>query len=95
MDEALLCDKVAILRNGEILAVDTPEKILERGKTVLKFSENGEIKEFYVDSTPEKLAEELQKFGLKQNITSVTLRPENIEDIVLAIISEKEKSYKK
>jgi ABC-2 type transport system ATP-binding protein len=95
MDEALLCDKVAILRNGEVLAVDTPQKILEKGKTVLRFLESGEIKEFSIDSAPEKLAQELQKFGLKQNITSITLQPDSIEDIVLSIISEKEKLYKK
>ena len=91
MDEALLCDKVAILRNGEIIALDTPQKILERGKTILKFSESGEIKESIINSTPESLAKELQKLGLNQNITSISFNPDNIENIVLDIISEKEK----
>ena len=91
MDEALLCDKVAILRNGEIIALDTPQKILERGKTILKFSESGEIKESVINSTPESLAKELQKLGLNQNITSISFNPDNIENIVLDIISEKEK----
>ena len=90
MDEALLCDKVAILRNGEIIALDTPQKILERGKTILRFSENGEIKESIINSTPESLAKELQKLGLNQNITSISFNPDNIENIVLDIISEKE-----
>jgi ABC-2 type transport system ATP-binding protein len=89
MDEALLCDKVTILGNGEIIAVDTPQKILERGKTIFKFSENGEIKESIIDSTPESLAKELQKFGLKQSITSICLDSDNIENIVLDIIREK------
>ena len=92
MDEALLCDKVTILRNGEIIAVDAPHKILERGKTILKFSENGEIKESIIDSTPESLAKELHRLGLKQNITSISFHPDNIENIVLNIISEKENS---
>lgn len=95
MDEALLCDKVAILRSGEILAVDTPEKLIERGKTTIRFSDNGEIKDYTIDSTPEKLAEELHKFGLKQSISSLLLRPDSIEDIVLAIINEKEKPQTK
>jgi ABC-2 type transport system ATP-binding protein len=90
MDEALLCDKVAILRNGEIIALDTPKKILERGKTILKFSENGEIKESIIDSTPESLAKELQQMGLNQNITSISFTPDNIENIILNIIEEKE-----
>jgi ABC-2 type transport system ATP-binding protein len=92
MDEALLCDKVTILVNGQIIAVDTPQKILERGKTILKFSENGEIKESIIDSTPESLVEELQRLGLKQSITSMSLHPDNIENIVLDIIGEKKNS---
>lgn len=89
MDEALLCDKIAILSNGEIIAVDTPQKILERGKTELEFSEKGEIKKSVIDSTPESLAKELQKLGLNQHITSVSLHADNIENIVLEIIRKK------
>lgn len=92
MDEALLCDKVTILGNGEIIAVDTPQKILERGKTILRFSENGELKERLINSTPESLANELQELGLKQSITSVSIQPDDIEHIVLSIIEEKNNS---
>lgn len=92
MDEALLCDKVTILHQGEIITVDTPQKILERGKTVLKYSEDKLNKEIILDSTPESLTNELWKLGLKQNITSLTLEPDNIENIVLKIIREKENS---
>ena len=95
MDEALLCDKVTILGNGEIIAVDTPQKILERGKTIIKFSENGEVKESVIDSTPGSLAKELHRLGLKQDITSISFQPDNIENIVLNIISEKENSKPK
>jgi len=94
MEEALLCDKVAILRNGEILVVDTPQNILERGRTTLKITDNIGTKESIIDSNPDSLAIELQRFGLNQNITSVTLQPDNMEDIVLAIINEKTKQEK-
>jgi len=94
MEEALLCDKVAILRNGEILIVDTPQNILERGRTTLKITDNIGTKESITDSNPDSLAIELQRFGLNQNITSVTLHPDNMEDIVLAIINEKTKQEK-
>jgi len=91
MDEALLCDKVTILRDGEILTLDTPQRILEQGKTLLKISETGELKERVVDSTPEAIAKELQQFGLKQSISSITIHSDSIEDIILAIIGKKEK----
>jgi ABC-2 type transport system ATP-binding protein len=92
MDEALLCDKVTILANGQIIAVDTPAKILERGKTLLKFSENGLLKETVIGSNPETLAKELQKLGLNHNITSISLEPDNIEHIVLDIINNRKQS---
>jgi len=94
MDEALLCDKVTILRNGEILAVDTPQKILERGKTKMKILTNGEEKFSVIDSTPQSLASELKKFGLEKNVSSIELRSDNIEDIILAIVREKSKEEK-
>lgn len=94
MDEAMLCDRVTILRNGEILAVDTPQNILKRGKTRLKISVNSEERTAVIDSNAKDLAEELQKFGLDKNITSVELHADNIEDIILAIVQEKEKEDK-
>ena len=90
MDEAMLCDKVTILRNGEILAVDTPQKILERGKTKMKVLANGEEKLSMIDSTPQSLADELKKFGLEKNVSSIELHSDNIEDIILSIVREKD-----
>jgi ABC-2 type transport system ATP-binding protein len=92
MDEALLCDKVTIIGNGEIIAVDTPQKILEKGRTVMKFSKSGKADECIIDSNPESLARELQKLGLNHDITSISFQPDNIENIVLDIIKEKENS---
>jgi len=94
MDEAMLCDKVTILSNGEIIAVDAPQKILERGKTKLKITVNGEGKTAFINSTAENLAEELKKYGLDQNVSSVELQPDHIEDIILSILQEKEKEGK-
>jgi len=94
MDEALLCNKITILRNGEILAVDTPQNILQLGKTRLKVYVNNEEKISTIASTPNNLAEELKKFGLDKNISSITLHTDNIEDIILSIIHEKVKEEK-
>lgn len=94
MDEVLLCDRVTILRNGEILAVDTPQNILKRGKTRLKIKVNNEERTAVIDSNSIDLADELQKFGLDKNISSVELHSDNIEDIILSIVQEKEKEDK-
>lgn len=94
MDEAMLCDQVTILRNGEILAVDTPQNILKRGKTRLKIALNNEERTTVIDSNAKDLANELQKFGLDKNISSVELHSDTIEDIILSIVQEKEKEVK-
>ena len=91
MDEALLCDKVTILRNGEIVAVDSPQKILERGTTRLKISTGGGETVSTISSAPGHLATELKKYGLQEDITAVELHADNIEDIILALVREKEK----
>lgn len=91
MDEAMFCDKVCILRQGKIIAMDTPEKILETGKTKLQISENGQIQTSKIDSTPENLAMELQKFGLNKDVDAINIQPDNIEEIILAIINKQEK----
>jgi ABC-2 type transport system ATP-binding protein len=94
MDEAMFCDKVTILRNGDILAVDTPQRILQRGKTKLKISVNNEENISIIDSTAENLADELKKFGLEKEISSIELHSDNIEDVILSIIHEKENEEK-
>ncbi|HAH24462.1 MAG TPA: ABC transporter ATP-binding protein [Prolixibacteraceae bacterium] len=94
MDEAMLCDQVTILRNGEILAVDTPQNILKLGKTNVKIITNNEEKVSVIDSTPQSLADELKKYGLEKNISSVELHSDTIEDIILSIVQEKEKGNK-
>ena len=87
----MLCDKVTILRNGEILAVDTPQNLLRRGKTTLKITVDNEERRSVIDSTAKDLAEELKKYGLDKNVSSVELQSDNIEDIILSIVNEKEK----
>lgn len=94
MDEAMLCDKVTILYNGEIMAVDSPRKILRLGKTKLKIIVNGEAKIDIIDSTPGDLATELKKSGLDKNISSVELQPDNFEEIILSIMKQKERGGK-
>lgn len=94
MDEVLLCDKVTILRNGEILAVDTPQNILKRGKTRIKTTIKNEDRITLIDSNSTDLANALKIYGLDNNISSVEFQPDSIEDIILTIVREKEKEGK-
>jgi ABC-2 type transport system ATP-binding protein len=90
MDEVMLCDRVTLLLNGEILAVDTPQNILQKGKTRLKISGSHGENSTVIASTASGLAGELKNYGLDAGISSVELHPDTIEDIILALLKEKE-----
>ncbi len=87
MDEAMFCDKVCILRQGEMIAVEDPKKILETGKTKLILNISGNDKVVSLDSTPEQIASALHRHGLDKSIKSLSIEAENIEQIVLTIVN--------
>lgn len=91
MDEALLCDSVAILRRGEMIAVDTPERILQRGSTRVVVQQGTQKHTNQIASTPEALAKHLYQFGLSADVTSVTLQQDSLESIILSLVNKQEK----
>lgn len=88
MDEALLCHDMAILRQGEVLAVDTPQNFLGRGKTNIVYQKNGAQHELRSGSDPASLAAALQQLGLQNAITQLHLEQDNMESIILQIVQE-------
>src|SRR6185369_17227201 len=55
MDEALLCDRVAVLNDGKILACDTPKNLLDRGHTRVRISRGAEAVTESVENYSESL----------------------------------------
>ena len=53
MDEAMRCDQLCILNKGEVVVVDTPQKILALGQTKMSIEKNG-IKEIKTISSAPK-----------------------------------------
>ncbi len=88
MDEALLCDKVTILNHGKVVLVDSPQNIMQRGKTRLSITTPDGRSEAEIESTPEAMAQKLHEFGLPNDISSIKLGPSTLEEIVLEIIRE-------
>ncbi len=90
MEEALLCDQVTIMRQGQIVAMDTPERLMERGRSQLWVHQNGAAQQQVIPSTPAALATALHAYGLAAGIDAVHVRAESLEEIVLGIIQEQE-----
>jgi ABC-2 type transport system ATP-binding protein len=91
MEEVVLCDMVTILNKGEIIVVDTPQNILRKGKTKLQILENDKSLLSVIESTPEFMAKELKKHGLKKSITKIELDSDTMEDIILRLLNNKKK----
>jgi ABC-type multidrug transport system ATPase subunit len=90
MDEALLCDRLAILSDGRVLASGTPRELLDRGHTRVHIWRGGEelileTQENYSESLPQLL----QPYGLDPSVTKLEIERDTLEQIVLRLIEEK------
>ncbi len=90
MDEAMLCDRIAILRKGRIIAADTPRSILEEGRTRLTVEQDGSEKEETIGGHPEDLAAALRPYGLRPGVTAIDVRTDTLEAVVLSLIEKEE-----
>ena len=91
MDEALLCDRVTILNQGRVILVDSPQNIMQRGKTRLSVTSPNGSSETEFESTPEAMAQKLHEFGLPNDISSIKIGSSTLEEIVLDIIRDDSK----
>ena len=90
MDEAMLCDRIAILRKGTIIANDTPRGILERGRTHLVVERDGAEEEETIGGHPEDLAAALRPYGLQPGVTAIDVETDTLEAVVLSLIEKEE-----
>jgi len=90
MDEAMLCDRIAILRKGRVIASDTPREILEEGKTRLMVRRSAGEEERTIGGHPEDLAAALHPYGLGTEVTAVEIRADSLETVVLSLIEKEE-----
>jgi ABC-2 type transport system ATP-binding protein len=92
MDEALYCDRLAILRDGGVLACDTPRNLLHRGRTRIHIRREAGSVEESVTETHENYSEFLPQllrgYGLDPAITRIEIERDNLEQIVLALIEK-------
>jgi ABC-2 type transport system ATP-binding protein len=91
MDEPLLCDRLGILREGQMIIDDTPRSILSRGKTQVTLEIDGHLITQEVSDYARELPGLLSPYGLKSAISNISIRQESLEDIFLRLLKEKEK----
>jgi ABC-2 type transport system ATP-binding protein len=87
MDEALLCDQVAVVRAGETIIADTPRAILACGKTHLTFHRGAARERRTIGGHPEDLAAALQANGLASDVTAVEVERDTLETVIFGLIA--------
>jgi ABC-2 type transport system ATP-binding protein len=98
MDEALYCDRLAILRDGGLLACDTPRNLLHRGSTRIHIwlrraavNEEATCEEAVTETHQnysEFLPQLLRDYGLDPAITKIEIERDTLEQIVLSLIEK-------
>lgn len=83
MPEALSCDRVAILRAGQVVALDDPRRLLELGRARVRIWRQGALHEEQVDDYRTRLPALLASGPPADR---VEVEPESLDDIVLRMI---------
>ncbi len=86
MDEALLCDRLAIMRDGVVLACDTPKSLLRGGRTVVRVWRDDQAEVQTITQYPEQLPRLLQRYGLDPAIRRIEIEEDTLETVVLNLI---------
>jgi ABC-2 type transport system ATP-binding protein len=86
MDEALYCDRLAILHEGILLADDTPSQLLwnNHARITIWCGESKDQRE--ITNYPEQLPNILREYGLDSSITRIEIEEDTLERIVLRMI---------
>lgn len=88
MDEALLCDRLAIVRDGALLACDTPRSLLARGVTQVSIWRGSTVRREAIADVATRLPQLLRADGLDPDVTRIDLDADTLETIVLRMIEE-------
>ena len=85
MDEALHCDRVTVMRNGEVLACDSPRDLLARGKVEVTIWKGEQAQTQTVTNYAEELP---QLLGVSSTISKIEIHEDTLEDVVLRLINQ-------
>ena len=91
MNEAMYCDRLAILHQGILLANDTPRQLLWNNRAIIKIWRRGQAFQQQVFNYPEQLPGKLQSFGLDPTINRIEIEEDTLETVVLGMIKKHER----
>ena len=90
MNEAMHCDRLAILHKGSLLAADTPRQLLWNNKARIRIWQGERVDEQEVTNYPGQLPGVLQAYGLDATISRIEIEEDTLETVVLDLINNHE-----
>jgi ABC-2 type transport system ATP-binding protein len=87
MDEALLCDRLAVLRTGRVLVCETPQELFARGRTRVRIRRGDDVLDRTFDDAAAQLPEWLRRFGLDPAVTRIEVAHDSLDAILLELIA--------
>jgi ABC-2 type transport system ATP-binding protein len=84
LDEALHCDRLAVLRDGRLLAESTPRALLDRGRARVTLRRDGEVETLELADYEHALPALLAGGG----VDWVRVERDTLEDVMLALVEE-------
>jgi len=90
MDEAMFCDRLAVLHEGKLLANDTPKKMLWNNRANISIWRGEKLETQEIVNYPEKLPAVLQRYGLEPSISRIEIEEDTLETVVLRMITQQE-----
>jgi ABC-2 type transport system ATP-binding protein len=90
MDEALYCDRLAVLSDGELIACDTPKRLLQRGCATIQIWSKQEVRAETIDNYPERLPELLARYGLDPSVTRIEVEHTTLDNVLLSLIAARQ-----
>ena len=95
MNEAMYCDRLAILHKGVLLADDTPHQLLWNNQARIRIWRGERVDEKEIINYPDQLPKELHSYGLDPTINRIEIEEDTLETIVLGMINDHEAQNKK
>lgn len=86
MDEAVHCDRLAIISEGNIVADDTPQNLLQRGRAKATVWRKGEMTMYELQDYPVDFPKALHAYGLDREIDRIEFAANTLESTLLDLI---------
>jgi ABC-2 type transport system ATP-binding protein len=90
MDEAMNCDRLAVLHRGVVMAEDSPRQLLANSRARITIWKGEQNFEHQTDNYQRQLPRVLQQYGLDKEITQIEIKEDTLETVVLGMINAHE-----